>query len=535
MSGIIPLEDRSAEDAAIVGAKAAGLARARRAGLPVLPGWIVPAETAPPILPDDVDPSRGPGAMSRMFETPLPAGLEDALDRLAHVGQRWIVRSSTSLDDDGRWAGAFSSYLDVESAQLPTAVRGCWSSLFTADAIRRGKATGITTRDIRLAVLIQPWRDFTSGGIARVGSVGVEVLGGAGPPHALLRGQNLRAAPVPPTDAVERLTRAASTATGATVVEWGSAGDDLVLLQVRREAVAAPAPASRATRRAVDDREVALARIVTRYPAPLGDDLVLPWALALRQVPEPARLTIHDPVEAMAEAAALARGLTATVWRASADDAIRCAEAAARSLLAGDSSSLPQVAEDGSDVHRAARILGLIEAVGTTLVASGQLCHPSDVWRLTRRELLRAVSSAWTPPFRATTRWDPFVAAVVGSGGDPRRGESAAPGVAAGRLHVVGSSLAEPGSRSVLAARAPLPHLAPLLWRASALVVAAGTPAAHLFEVARSLGVPAVIGVDLTREPSVLVAVNGWDAEVHVLPDASAREASTTAFAMKGG
>lgn len=40
----------------------------------------------------------------------------------------------------------------------------------------------------------------------------------------------------------------------------------------------------------------------------------------------------------------------------------------------------------------------------------------------------------------------------------------------------------------------PLPHLAPLLWGASALVTFGGSGAAHLVEVARSLTVPAVVG-----------------------------------------
>jgi hypothetical protein len=42
-----------------------------------------------------------------------------------------------------------------------------------------------------------------------------------------------------------------------------------------------------------------------------------------------------------------------------------------------------------------------------------------------------------------------------------------------------------------------LPNLAALLWDASALITTGGGPAAHLFESAGALGIPAVTGLDL--------------------------------------
>ena len=58
---------------------------------------------------------------------------------------------------------------------------------------------------------------------------------------------------------------------------------------------------------------------------------------------------------------------------------------------------------------------------------------------------------------------------------------------------------------------APVPHVAPLLWECAAVVSRATASAgAHLFEVARSWGVPAVVGVDLDgMEADALVAVDG--------------------------
>jgi phosphoenolpyruvate-protein kinase (PTS system EI component) len=54
----------------------------------------------------------------------------------------------------------------------------------------------------------------------------------------------------------------------------------------------------------------------------------------------------------------------------------------------------------------------------------------------------------------------------------------------------------------------PVPNLAPLLWDAAGLVTETGSPAAHLFESARALGIPAVCGVELT-DANQIVAVDG--------------------------
>ena len=80
--------------------------------------------------------------------------------------------------------------------------------------------------------------------------------------------------------------------------------------------------------------------------------------------------------------------------------------------------------------------------------------------------------------------------------------------------------MARLGPRVVLFAPLPLPHLAPLLWHSAALVHTGGSSAAHLFEVARSLGVPAVIGIDPAMFGGVgsLVAVDGDAGVVSILP-----------------
>ncbi|MGH2791337.1 MAG: PEP-utilizing enzyme, partial [Actinomycetota bacterium] len=65
----------------------------------------------------------------------------------------------------------------------------------------------------------------------------------------------------------------------------------------------------------------------------------------------------------------------------------------------------------------------------------------------------------------------------------------------------LGAGVARPPDRlrprDVLVTQRPLNRFAPLLWQAAALVTAGGGPAAHLLEVARSIGVPAVTGCRL--------------------------------------
>jgi phosphoenolpyruvate-protein kinase (PTS system EI component) len=72
-------------------------------------------------------------------------------------------------------------------------------------------------------------------------------------------------------------------------------------------------------------------------------------------------------------------------------------------------------------------------------------------------------------------------------------------------------------SRGVVTALSPLPNLAGLLWDAAGLVTVSGSPAAHVFEAARALRVPAVCGVDLGGHRDEVVAVDGYSGVVATL------------------
>jgi phosphoenolpyruvate-protein kinase (PTS system EI component) len=69
----------------------------------------------------------------------------------------------------------------------------------------------------------------------------------------------------------------------------------------------------------------------------------------------------------------------------------------------------------------------------------------------------------------------------------------------------------------VVTASHPLPNLAALVWDAAGLVTRSGSPAAHLFEAARALRVPAVCGVEMEPAPGEVVAVDGTAGTVATL------------------
>ena len=74
-------------------------------------------------------------------------------------------------------------------------------------------------------------------------------------------------------------------------------------------------------------------------------------------------------------------------------------------------------------------------------------------------------------------------------------GEPSVGGIGAGRLVWLDSSkqTGHVRPRDIIVTQYPLQNISPLLWDAAGIITIGGAPTAHLFEVARSLTVPAVI------------------------------------------
>jgi phosphohistidine swiveling domain-containing protein len=186
----------------------------------------------------------------------LEAELRAVVDGL---GGRIIVRSSSPLEGDPVWAGAFSSVAGVGRDDVAAAVRSCWASAFAPDPLGRLSECGLDLEALELAVLLQPEIIPEAGGVARTGpgsGAGPEVLieGVRGHPGALLSGwaegaaARVRAAgPDPAQDGglaaligpqtvadVAGLARHVRAKLGDDVIEWAACGGEVWLLQSLR-------------------------------------------------------------------------------------------------------------------------------------------------------------------------------------------------------------------------------------------------------------------------------------------------------------
>ncbi len=150
---VVDLDAPEALDPAMVGAKAAALARARRAGLPVLPGRV--ATTGAFLLSADGDGPR-----------PLDTELRAAWSVLSEGGSRPVVVRSSSTVEDGRtssMAGMFTSVLDVRD--WPSFRRAVDTVLESAKVVARADAGARDRVRAPMAVLMQPQLAATVGGV----------------------------------------------------------------------------------------------------------------------------------------------------------------------------------------------------------------------------------------------------------------------------------------------------------------------------------------------------------------------------------
>jgi phosphohistidine swiveling domain-containing protein len=416
--------------AALIGAKAARLARAAAAGLAVLPGWVVPVAEARPAL--------GAGAAAVRQGRPAAARravlghrLDDALaaelrDAVAGLGGRAIARSSSPLEADPRWSGAFSSVAEVGPDDVVAAVRSCWASAFAVDPLKRLGACRLPPEALELGVLLQPEIRPVAGGVARVTRTGPA---GAG---------------------------------GAEVTVEGVRGHPGALLSGWAEGASARVP--------------------------------LPGTTAVTGGPAGGLAGLLGP-ELVAAVAALA----GHAWRLLGDDVIEWA------------------ADD--------RGIWLLQSQRSGTAAREAAAEP--------RAAVDREAGGGLPTSRAGM---PLLAATVLGRGQHLPGRPGAPGTAAGRLVACRPHERPPGDcgDAILLVDQPVPALAPLLFAARGVIARTGAAGSHLAEVARSLGVPMVLGCrpeQVTGTPGVpggafLAAIDGSTGDVALLPAAQAGPAA---------
>ncbi|MGI9649549.1 MAG: PEP/pyruvate-binding domain-containing protein, partial [Acidimicrobiia bacterium] len=178
---------------AVVGAKAASLARARQLGLPVLDGFALSVEASRPALAGGAQ-ALAESNSGRARATVTGGSLDPVLTSVlaasaANAGSRLVVRSSAPFEGDGAWAGALASYAGMAPDEVALGVLGCWASVYAPDPIERARATGVDPAVSGVAVLVQREIDPEYGGVATVAASGtVTIVAIAGPPVAIVSG-----------------------------------------------------------------------------------------------------------------------------------------------------------------------------------------------------------------------------------------------------------------------------------------------------------------------------------------------------------
>ena len=522
---LVDLDDQTATDPHVTGAKAAQLARARRLGLPVPPGVVVPvAASRSAVRAAVTDLARGSGAARlAALRAGVDADLIAELDRrTARLGQPLVVRSSSPLEDAPTWSGAFSSFLDIGAGDLEKALRGCWASAFSVDPLERAEESGVAPDELAMAVLVQSQVTPDAGGLARTGGDGaVTITAVAGSPAPLLsgwaRGVEFHVAaddtvgtsgeavgpvtageaellPHPTILAVAALARGVRSSLDSDVIEWAVTGSDVHLLQCRTTVPVAPASPVVPTG-LEHPLALRLARLASRHRGAGAERLVLSWACAAGW--EPAAVTTE-----------VARGSTADLPRAAEQRASR---------LAAHAWDLPPDQALAAAARTFAEVRGPQPHAALERLADLRPVPARDA-----AEALALVSAATAgqggvSAARGRDAWEPFLYGVIRAHGRRFDGVAAAAGIGAGVVVGVTNphSAGITEHRPVLAAPWPLPGLAPLMWGAAGLVTGAGSPAAHLLEVASSLRVPAVVACPVDgwlhahADERVIAAVDG--------------------------
>ncbi len=174
----LPLIDADAASAERVGPKAATLARLQRAGLPVPDGVCLTAdayrrqisrarlaETAHHVVGADRPEARRLALQVRLgvtrvaLDPDVAAALDDGWRQLGREpGAQLAVRSSALCEGTvpASFAGQFETFLGIaERADLDTAVRACWASLWSTRALRYMRAYDMDPAQTAMPVLIQ--------------------------------------------------------------------------------------------------------------------------------------------------------------------------------------------------------------------------------------------------------------------------------------------------------------------------------------------------------------------------------------------
>jgi pyruvate, water dikinase len=168
VSGILPFRDGACLEVMRAGGKGASLARMTSLGLPVPPGFVVPAEALAAALPDGgaelralAERQDAATAQALVGTVELDAGLRAAVERAyAGLGEGDVpvaVRSSACAEDsaEASFAGQQETFLHVRGPDSVRArIRDCWASFFSERALFYRAQMG-SLGDLGMAVVVQ--------------------------------------------------------------------------------------------------------------------------------------------------------------------------------------------------------------------------------------------------------------------------------------------------------------------------------------------------------------------------------------------
>jgi len=165
---IIPLKEIEDCHAAETGAKALGLARLKRIGLPVPDGFCITAAAYTEHLAcagittqlKNLKATDLPNLRKAIIETPLAETIEQQIAARYHSlnTRRVAVRSSATPEDlpEHSFAGLYDTDLDVTNLrQCIEAVKKCWASLWTDRAFEYRNKNNFDHGAAKMAVIIQ--------------------------------------------------------------------------------------------------------------------------------------------------------------------------------------------------------------------------------------------------------------------------------------------------------------------------------------------------------------------------------------------
>jgi hypothetical protein len=211
----------------------------------------------------------------------------------------------------------------------------------------------------------------------------------------------------------------------------------------------------------------------------------------------------------------LSTQLTAEVWNRPFDEAMSLAKQCISGLRGSNpTASIDTIRGLGKvDPHKASEMMGFMDALCAELVELGAAATPESAWHLSSKEILDILDGHRRAPEDriGVGQWEPMIASIVLACGTRYLGTPAASGIGAGVEVWIGKveGIGAFPQRGLITSDTPVPGLSSLLWDAAGIVTATGSPAAHLFESARSLGIPAVCGVKLPPAQNRIVAIDG--------------------------